>query len=403
MDPIKILLVDDSKSARYALRLQLQRHGAQVDTADSAETALERIAQTPPDAVLMDHTMPGMNGFEALEIIKSDPATAHIPVVMCTSHDDPVYSDQAIKRGALCVITKAAAPERLHLVLDQIRSALTGAPGLITDLAPELTEERASTAATPTIAPPPAPPGPARDEVEGWMEHYLSQHLSKVIEPHLEGLTTQLRQVIAEQVEMAVDAMQPVAEPPAIELPPTPPAPNRAEVEEWVEHYLTAHLGAIVEPHLERLDAQLRQVIAEQVQLAVDTMPPPVAPSVEPAAPLIDPDVLRDDIIPSAVQRHFDAERDAILQMIQQTMQESQTARSNELEVVDTSEQTVDAKVAPQTTQGLDSESAAETILGDTQDALASLRRGLQLSYWIGAAALVVGIGAAAALYLLVG
>ena len=72
MDPIKILLVDDSKSARYALRLHLQHHGVQVDTADSAEAALERIAETRPQAVLMDHTMPGMNGFEALDILKSD-------------------------------------------------------------------------------------------------------------------------------------------------------------------------------------------------------------------------------------------------------------------------------------------------------------------------------------------
>ena len=48
MDPMKILLVDDSKSARYALRLQLQRHGVEVETADSAESALEILKGTCP-------------------------------------------------------------------------------------------------------------------------------------------------------------------------------------------------------------------------------------------------------------------------------------------------------------------------------------------------------------------
>ena len=73
MNPMKILLVDDSKSARYALRLQLQRFGIEVEALESAEAALQRIREAPPDAVFMDHTMPGMNGFEALEILKAPP------------------------------------------------------------------------------------------------------------------------------------------------------------------------------------------------------------------------------------------------------------------------------------------------------------------------------------------
>ena len=143
MNPIKILLVDDSKSARYALRLHLQQQGMQVDTADSAEAALERIPQSRPEAVLMDHTMPGMNGFEALDSLKSDAATVDIPVVMCTSHDDPAYAAQALKRGALTVLSKADAADRLPDVLGQIRAALAA---------------RAELAATPAGAPVEAAP-----------------------------------------------------------------------------------------------------------------------------------------------------------------------------------------------------------------------------------------------------
>lgn len=129
MNPIKILLVDDSKSARYALRLQLQRHATEVETADCAETALERIKESPPDAVFMDHTMPGMNGFEALEILKGSAQTAHIPVIMCTSNEDPDFIAQAHRKGALDVLAKSTAPDKLPALLERVRQVLedTGA------------------------------------------------------------------------------------------------------------------------------------------------------------------------------------------------------------------------------------------------------------------------------------
>jgi CheY-like chemotaxis protein len=122
---MKILLVDDSKSARYALRLQLQRYGMAVETEDAAETALERVRDTPPDAIFMDHTMPGMNGFEALDILKSTPATKHIPVVMCTSNEDSEFIAQARKKGAVDILSKSTAPEKLEALLERLQVAVT--------------------------------------------------------------------------------------------------------------------------------------------------------------------------------------------------------------------------------------------------------------------------------------
>jgi CheY-like chemotaxis protein len=127
MNPMKILLVDDSKSARYALRLQLQRFGIEVEALDSAEAALERIREAPPDAVFMDHTMPGMNGFEALEILKTTPATAQIPVVMCTSNEDPEFIAQARRKGAFSILSKSSAADKLPDLLEELKRG--GAPG----------------------------------------------------------------------------------------------------------------------------------------------------------------------------------------------------------------------------------------------------------------------------------
>lgn len=132
---MKILLVDDSKSARYALRLELQRYGFAVETADTAEAALEHVRKTPPDAVFMDHTMPGMNGFEALDILKATPATRHIPVVMCTSNEDPEFFAQAKQKGALDILSKSMASEKLGSLLDRLQLA-TAAPAQLAEVAP---------------------------------------------------------------------------------------------------------------------------------------------------------------------------------------------------------------------------------------------------------------------------
>lgn len=116
----KVLLVDDSKSARYALRTLLQKHNCEVDPVESAEAALQKIKDNQPDAIFMDHLMPGMNGFDALDAIKGDPKTAHIPVVMCTSNDEEVYQRQAREKGALGILSKPGTPESLAAVLAAI-------------------------------------------------------------------------------------------------------------------------------------------------------------------------------------------------------------------------------------------------------------------------------------------
>ena len=100
------LIVDDSKSAQFVLGKLLKEHGLSVDTAESAEEALDYLIRKRPDAIFMDHLMPGMDGFQAVKAIKSNPNTATIPIMMYTSQQGEVYVGQARALGAVGVLPK---------------------------------------------------------------------------------------------------------------------------------------------------------------------------------------------------------------------------------------------------------------------------------------------------------
>jgi CheY-like chemotaxis protein len=106
------------------LRKILQNLGMTVDTVDSAEEALDYLRGQKPDAIFMDHTMPGMDGLMALRQIKKTPATAAIPVAMYTSKDEPAYRDEAHAAGAVGVLSKPATSEALGAILDKMSAQL---------------------------------------------------------------------------------------------------------------------------------------------------------------------------------------------------------------------------------------------------------------------------------------
>jgi CheY-like chemotaxis protein/uncharacterized coiled-coil protein SlyX len=102
----RALIVDDSTTAQYRLKKMLRAYDLQIDAVDSGEAALLHLASHVPDVIFMDHLMPGMDGFRALQIIKSHPETAMVPVIMYTSKSGDVYTGQARALGALDVISK---------------------------------------------------------------------------------------------------------------------------------------------------------------------------------------------------------------------------------------------------------------------------------------------------------
>ena len=115
------LIVDDSRTAREVLRRMLEAHELRVETAESAESALEYLASHRPDVIFMDHMMPGMDGFQAVKAIKENPATATIPVMMYTSQSGDLYVGQARALGAVGVLPKQIKPVEVTEVLRSLR------------------------------------------------------------------------------------------------------------------------------------------------------------------------------------------------------------------------------------------------------------------------------------------
>lgn len=207
MDPMKILLVDDSKSARYALRLQLQRHGVEVDTADSAESAFELLKGELPDAILMDHMMPGLNGFEALEVIREDPRTAHLPVVMCTSHEDADFAAAAQRKGVLGILPKSGAPEILPAILAKLRDSIqlpSQTPASLKPPAGPVASQATQPQRAPTAAPSTAPaPGGGIDESQ--ILTRLEARVASRITSLIEDLRRDLNERLAAEAQRRID------------------------------------------------------------------------------------------------------------------------------------------------------------------------------------------------------
>lgn len=114
------LVVDDSKSARFALRRHLESHAFKVETADCAQEAYRLVKAQRPDLIFLDHIMPGIDGFAAMRQFKHDPATAAIPVVICSSNEGDAFIAEARDQGAADVLPKPPNPEQLHRLLNSI-------------------------------------------------------------------------------------------------------------------------------------------------------------------------------------------------------------------------------------------------------------------------------------------
>ena len=120
---VKILLVEDNEMNRDMLSRRLQRRGYEVVTAVDGEAGLAMTRSEAPALVLMDMSLPGVDGWEATRRLKADPATRAIPVVALTAHAMAGDREQALAAGCDDFDTKPIDLERL---LGKIQTLLGG-------------------------------------------------------------------------------------------------------------------------------------------------------------------------------------------------------------------------------------------------------------------------------------
>ncbi len=147
----RALVVDDSRSARAFLTRILERYELAVDGVESAEQAIEYLTRQRPDVIFMDHLMPGMDGFQAVQAIKNNPLTATIPIMMYTSQEGELYLSQARALGAIGVLPKQTKHTDVSKALDQLN--LLGQPRLESEIIAAPEGARAESARAETARP----------------------------------------------------------------------------------------------------------------------------------------------------------------------------------------------------------------------------------------------------------
>ncbi len=127
---INILVVDDTPENLTVLRHILTEHGYVVRPALSGDVALSAIAMEPPDLILLDIMMPGMDGYEVCRKLKSDESTSQIPIIFISALDETGDKVRAFRAGAVDYITKPFQPEEVlarvdtHITLSKLQRDL---------------------------------------------------------------------------------------------------------------------------------------------------------------------------------------------------------------------------------------------------------------------------------------
>lgn len=118
---MKILLVEDDENNRDMLSRRLMRKGYEVTLATDGKDACEKVHAAHPTLILMDMQMPVMDGYEASQRLKADPATKHIPLIGLSAHAMSEHRKQALAAGCDDYDTK---PVELPRLLEKIEALL---------------------------------------------------------------------------------------------------------------------------------------------------------------------------------------------------------------------------------------------------------------------------------------
>lgn len=108
-----VLLVEDNEDNRIVYATMLEHFGFEVVEAGNGEDALAMARSGRPDIILMDISIPGIDGWTATERLRADPETRGIPVIAVTAHALPEHRERAKSLGCEGFLTKPCPPRRL--------------------------------------------------------------------------------------------------------------------------------------------------------------------------------------------------------------------------------------------------------------------------------------------------
>lgn len=113
MNKKMILIVEDEEDIQHLVGFNLIKAGFQVEYADSGEQALDKINKQYPDLILLDIMLPGMDGIEVCQVLRSENLTADIPIIMLTAKGEETDITGAFELGADDYVTKPFSPKVL--------------------------------------------------------------------------------------------------------------------------------------------------------------------------------------------------------------------------------------------------------------------------------------------------
>ncbi|HZO24000.1 MAG TPA: response regulator [Steroidobacteraceae bacterium] len=256
----RALIVDDSKSARLFLARMLEKYEIDVDSVENAESAIDYLATHRPDVIFMDHLMPGMDGFQAVQAIKNNPVTATIPIMMYTSQEGELYLGQARALGAVGVLPKQIKPTdvskvlyQLHLLADR-RSAYQASFRALTLQPPEGSAAEPSAANDSGLVP------------KILTETSLREQFAELRRALVAGVDTQTDRITAEVRALLLEAMPP----PSPAQPADPLLPRSTWQWGWITAAIALAIALGTTALWWRQATQLEALTAEVTQLRHD-------------------------------------------------------------------------------------------------------------------------------------
>jgi two-component system phosphate regulon response regulator PhoB len=125
----RLLLVEDEPDIAEVLRFNLEKAGFAVENARRGDSALEAIRKQAPDLLVLDLMLPGLDGLELTRLLKRDPATAKVPIVMLTAKGEELDRIVGLELGADDYIAKPFSPREVVLRIKAVLRRRAGEPG----------------------------------------------------------------------------------------------------------------------------------------------------------------------------------------------------------------------------------------------------------------------------------